>query len=131
MDFGKTQIGNLIILKYKKSTKGKKGNGGIPFINVSSVSGEFSIEYMAGSQMFMLLDSSPLEDTVYNLPMLIIRNAHYVANIIDAQFQVDVLKAIGECIDREQAGSLSDEEDAKIIEEERRIHEIKEEIEEE
>ena len=53
MDFGKRQIGNTVILKYKK--------GDLPFIKVSTVSGDFSVEYGAGSVMFMLLDNAPIE----------------------------------------------------------------------
>lgn len=117
MDFGKTQIGNMVILKYKK--------GDLPFIKVSTVSGDFSVEYGAGSVMFMLLDNAPIEDKVDNLPMLIIRNTQYVANCIDAELQVDVLKAVGNALDRADAKPISDEEDARIIEEERQIYEMK------
>lgn len=120
MDFGKTQIGNMVILKYKK--------GDLPFIKVSTVSGDFSVEYGAGSVMFMLLDNAPIEDKVDNLPMLIIRNTQYVANCIDAELQVDVLKAVGNALDRADAKPISDEEDAKIIEEERQIYEMKKEM---
>lgn len=120
MDFGKTQIGNMVILKYKK--------GDLPFIKVSTVSGDFSVEYGAGSVMFMLLDNAPIEDKVDNLPMLIIRNTQYVANCIDAELQVDVLKAAGNALDRADAKPISDEEDAKIIEEERQIYEMKKEM---
>jgi hypothetical protein len=123
MDFGKTQIGNMVILKYKK--------GDLPFIKVSTVSGDFSVEYGAGSVMFMLLDNAPIEDKVDNLPMLIIRNTQYVANCIDAELQVDVLKAAGNALDRADAKPISDEEDAKIIEEERQMYEMKKEIEKE
>ena len=121
MDFGKTQIGNMVILKYKK--------GDLPFIKVSTVSGDFSVEYGAGSVMFMLLDNAPIEDKVDNLPMLIIRNTQYVANCIDAELQVDVLKAVGNALDRADAKPISDEEDAKIIEEERQMYEMKKEME--
>lgn len=121
MDFGKTQIGNMVILKYKK--------GDLPFIKVSTVSGDFSVEYGAGSVMFMLLDNAPIEDKVDNLPMLIIRNTQYVANCIDAELQVDVLKAIGSALDRADAKPISDEEDAQIIEEERKMYEMKKELE--
>lgn len=120
MDFGKTQIGNMIILKYKK--------GDLPFIKVSTVSGDFSVEYGAGSVMFMLLDNAPIEDKVDNLPMLIIRNTQYVANCIDAELQVDVLKAVGNALDRADANPISDEEDAQIIEEERKMYEMKKEM---
>lgn len=120
MDFGKRQIGNTVILKYKK--------GDLPFIKVSTVSGDFSVEYGAGSVMFMLLDNAPIEDKVDNLPMLIIRNTQYVANCIDAELQVDVLKAVGNALDRADAKPISDEEDAKIIEEERQMYEMKKEI---
>ncbi len=123
MDFGKRQIGNTVILKYKK--------GDLPFIKVSTVSGDFSVEYGAGSVMFMLLDNAPIEDKVDNLPMLIIRNTQYVANCIDAELQVDVLKAVGTALDRADAKPISDEEDAKIIEEERQMYEMKKEIEKE
>ncbi len=123
MDFGKRQIGNTVILKYKK--------GDLPFIKVSTVSGDFSVEYGAGSVMFMLLDNAPIEDKVDNLPMLIIRNTQYVANCIDAELQVDVLKAVGNALDRADAKPISDEEDAKIIEEERQMYEMKKEIEKE
>lgn len=120
MDFGKRQIGNTVILKYKK--------GDLPFIKVSTVSGDFSVEYGAGSVMFMLLDNALIEDKVDNLPMLIIRNTQYVANCIDAELQVDVLKAIGNALDRADAKPISDEEDAKIIEEERQMYEMKKEM---
>lgn len=121
MDFGKRQIGNTVILKYKK--------GDLPFIKVSTVSGDFSVEYGAGSVMFMLLDNAPIEDKVDNLPMIIIRNTQYVANCIDAELQVDVLKAVGNALDRADAKPISDEEDAKIIEEERQMYEMKKEME--
>ena len=121
MDFGKRQIGNTVILKYKK--------GDLPFIKVSTVSGDFSVEYGAGSVMFMLLDNAPIEDKVDNLPMLIIRNTQYVANCIDAELQVEVLKAVGNALDRADAKPISDEEDAKIIEEERQMYEMEKEME--
>lgn len=121
MDFGKRQIGNTVILKYKK--------GDLPFIKVSTVSGDFSVEYGAGSVMFMQLDNAPIEDKVDNLPMLIIRNTQYVANCIDAELQVDVLKAVGNALDRADAKPISDEEDAKIIEEERQMYDMKKEME--
>lgn len=121
MDFGKRQIGNTVIFKYKK--------GDLPFIKVSTVSGDFSVEYGAGSVMFMLLDNAPIEDKVDNLPMLIIRNTQYVANCIDAELQVDVLKAVGTALDRADAKPISDEEDAKIIEEEIQMYEMKKEME--
>ena len=73
MDFGKTQVGNITILKYKKD--------GIPFIKASTVCGDFSIEYSAGSIMFVLLDSVPIEDRVDNLPMLMLRNTQYVGEL--------------------------------------------------
>lgn len=123
MDFGKRQIGNTVILKYKK--------GDLPFIKVSTVSGDFSVEYGAGSVMLMLLDNAPIEDKVDNLPMLIIRNTQYVANCIDAELQVDVLKAVGNALDRADAKPISDEEDTKIIEEERQMYEMKKEMEKE
>ena len=122
MDFGKIQIGNMIILKYKK--------GDLPFIKASTASGDFSIEYGAGSVIFMLLDNCEIEDRVDHLPMLILRNTQYVANCIDAELQVDVLKAVGNAIDRADAIPISDEEDAKIIEEERRMYQMKKEMEE-
>ena len=109
MDFGKTQIGNMTFVKYKK--------GDLPFIKVSTVSGDFSVEYGA------------IEDKVDNLPMLIIRNTQYVANCIDAELQVDVLKAVGNALDRANAKPISDEEDTKIIEEERKMYEMKKEME--
>lgn len=78
----------------------------------------------------MLLDNCEIEDRVDNLPMLILRNTQYVANCIDAELQVDVLKAVGNAIDRADAIPISDEEDAKIIEEERRMYQMKKEMEE-
>ena len=53
MDFGKTQIGNMTFVKYKK--------GGLPFIKVSTVSGDFSVEYGAGSVMFMISETKKLK----------------------------------------------------------------------
>lgn len=122
MDFGKTQVGNITILKYKKD--------GVPFIKASTVCGDLSIEYSAGSIMFVLLDSVPIEDRVDNLPMLMLRNTQYVGNCIDAKLQVDVLKAVGDALDRADSKPISDGEDAKIIEEERQMYEMKKEMEE-
>ena len=45
------------------------------------------------------------------------------------ELQVDVLKAIGSALDRADAKPISDEEDAKIIEEERQMYEMKKELE--
>ena len=63
--------------------------------------------------------------------MLMLRNTQYVGNCIGAKLQVDVLKAVGDALARADAKPISDEEDAKIIEEERQMYEMKKEMEEE
>ena len=117
MDFGKTQIGNMTFVKYKK--------GDLPFIKVSTVSGDFSIEYGVGSMMFMLLDNTPIEETEDTTGEVTETDTEQSTDTA----QADVLKAIGSALDRADAKPISDEEDAKIIEEERQMYEMKKELE--
>lgn len=57
MDFGKKRLGNWVITKYNK--------GGVPFIKVSPVSGEYSWEYSAMDSMFLTIDAAVDDEALH------------------------------------------------------------------
>jgi hypothetical protein len=131
MEFGKKlRVGNFEFLKYSKTVNGKDEKGrrvkaSIPYIRMSAISGSFAAEWQAGQPMYLLLDGYEIENRADNMGMLVVTNLMYVGNNLDAEFQVSVLRAAGELIER-QEGEVSEEEDKKIVDEERRAAEMRE-----
>lgn len=123
MDYGKKErLGGFNVLKYKKDD--------MSFIKVSVVMGNWAVEYREDSSMFHFLNADLEEDQRDALHVLLV-NAFMVSNFVDAELQHSVMLAAGEFEKRvnEAAEEVSEEEDQKILEEERISHEIMEEME--
>lgn len=58
MDFGKRQLGNWIVTKYNK--------GGVPFIKVKPVSGEYSWEYSSMDSMFSVVEAAVDDEATHD-----------------------------------------------------------------
>lgn len=121
MEFGKKQqVGNFTFLKYKK---GKRA-----YIKIEAVSKEWSIEYGEGNGMFFMFDNHPVEDNMNNPLMLLVLNTYYASTLFEAKYQAQLLDCVGKYIERSES-VISEEEDAKILEDMRREYDIKEELE--
>lgn len=120
-DGEKLQIGNWIAEKIEMD--------GVDFMEVRSSDGIFRFMYRIDSMMYGLLDNVRKEDKPG--VGVIFNNVFAVSTLLDAEFQNDVTQAVGRAIERVKANPVSDEEDAKILAEERAKSEMKKEMEEE
>lgn len=118
-DGEKLQIGNWIAEKIEMD--------GVDFMEVRASDGVFRFMYRIDSMMYGLIDSIRKEDK--DGINVIFNNVFAVATLLDAEFQNDVVQAIGGFIGRVEAKPVSDEEDAKILAEERAKYEMKKEME--
>lgn len=120
-DGEKLQIGNWIAEKVEMD--------GVDFMEVRASDGIFRFMYRIDSMMYGLLDNVRKEDKPG--VGVIFNNVFAVSTLLDAEFQNDVTQAVGRAIERVKANPVSDEEDAKILAEERAKSEMKKEMEEE
>lgn len=118
-DGEKLQIGNWIAEKIEMD--------GVDFMEVRASDGVFRFMYRIDSMMYGLIDSIRKEDK--DGINVIFNNVFAVATLLDAEFQNDVVQAIGGFIGRVEAKPVSEEEDAKILAEERAKYEMKKEME--
>jgi hypothetical protein len=58
MEFGKKQLGNWVITKYDK--------GGVPFIQIKPVSGEFLWEYSAMDEIYPFIEAAIDDEGIHN-----------------------------------------------------------------
>lgn len=119
-DGEKLQIGNWIAEKVEMD--------GVDFMEVRASDGIFGFMYRIDSMMYLLIDNIRKEDK--ESIGVIFNNVFAVATLLDAEFQNDVVQAIGRFIGRVETKPVSDEEDAKILSEERAKYEMKKEMEE-
>lgn len=121
MEYGKKiQIHNFVMLKYKVDKTS--------FIKVSSVAGDWSVSYREDNIMYLTIDMAKEEEyeALYN----VFTGMYGACNIVDPDFVKDMFDAMNRYFEKlkEKRPAVSDEEDAKILEEERKMSEIKEEI---
>lgn len=122
MDYGKKiRIGGFNILKFKRDEMG--------FIKVSTIMGNWSMEYREDSVVYHCLDLEFSEEDKEAIHVMLV-NAFTVANILDADLQHAVILAGDELQKRmsESAEEISEEENQRILDEERTSHEIMEEM---
>ena len=118
MEFGKKIIiGNFYLLKFLKQE--------VPYIKVGTVSEIWSMEYGVNHNMFRTLDNAVEEE--FPALSVIINNVFATASIIDLEYSKDVAMAINKYIDRQNV-EISEEEDKKILEQEKEAHIAKENI---
>lgn len=113
------RIGNWIAEKIEMD--------GVDFMEVRASDGIFRFMYRIDSMMYGLIDSIRKEDK--DGINVLFNNVFAVATLLDAEFQNDVVQAIGGFIGRVETKPVSDEEDANILAEERAKYEMKKEME--
>jgi hypothetical protein len=141
--FGKKlRVGNFYVLKHTKSISGSElkrwrtakgipaeiqrtlGRGGLPYIKVSTIGENWSIELACTQHMYMVIDSQPTEmgvftdEAVTNLKNLFTTWYADTCLIGDNEYLEDKGRAIKAFMERQKAKDVSEEEDAKILKEE-------------
>lgn len=109
MEYGKKiRLGGFHLLKYKKDD--------MTFIKVSTIMGNWAMEYREDALLYPLLDKDRTEDEDKALNYLVV-NAFMAANLAEADFQHEILEAAGRLQERINKGAekVSDEEDAEIL----------------
>ena len=110
MEYGKKiELGGFRLLKYKKDE--------MSFIKVSTLMGNWAMEWREDTLVYHCFDSELSEDNMEALKVMVV-NAFMVSSFLDAEMQHSVLIAAKEYGDRivEEAPVLSDEEDKEILE---------------
>lgn len=117
MEYGKKiQIHNFVMLKYEVDK--------MSFIKVSSVAGDWSVSYREDNIMYLTLDMAKEED--YEALNNVFTAIYGTCNIVDSEFTKDILDVLNRYFERLEVERpvVSEEEDARILEEERRMNEI-------
>lgn len=118
---GKKRIRNFVLTKEKQ--------GKVIFIIVSTLSGEWAMSFRADNKMFRLLDTvgKDAEESLHTW----ITSLYAASHIVDGDFTGELMISIDKYFDRIQADKnpVDDAEDAKILEEERMAHEMREALE--
>lgn len=100
---------------------------GVDFMEVRALDGIFRFMYRIDSAMYGLIDSMRKEDTI---PVSVLfNNVFATATLVDAEYQNAVVMEVTKAIERVSHNTLSDEEDAKILAQERAKYEMKKEME--
>lgn len=121
MDYGKKiQIHNFVVLKYKIDKTS--------FIKVSTVAGDWSVSYREDNIMFLTIDMA--DESQYEGLYNVLVGMYGVCNTVDSEFTKDLFDALNRFYERlkSKQAAILEEEDAKALEEERRMNELKEEI---
>ena len=122
MDLGsKKRIGNFVLTRKKQ--------GKATFIIVSTLSGEWSMHFRADNKMFRLLDTVD-RDAEYSLHTWI-TSLYAASHIVDGKFTGELMLSVNNYFERLGNGvkRLDDEDDAKVLGEERRAREMIDELE--
>lgn len=122
MEYGKKiRLGGFHLLKYKKDE--------MTFIKVSTIMGNWAMEYREDSVLFGFLDTDRTKEQDEALHVVIV-NSFMAATFIEADFQHEILDAAGRLQERmnKQSEPISDEEDAGILESMKVEHEVIEEL---
>lgn len=109
MEYGKKlNVGGFTYLKFKK--------GDMSFIKVSTLMGDWGIEWREGTLMYHTLDADISDDDRRAIQVAIV-NAFMCSSFMDADFQHEVLVAAGKLQERmiQDAPVVSDDEDAEIL----------------
>lgn len=122
MEYGKkTRLGGFNVLKYK--------NGEMSYIKVSTIAGNWSMEYREDHSLFLLLDNVTTEEDGVALKILFV-NSFIASSMLDAELQHDIMLAGSRFQERINANheSLSEEEDKEIIDNMKAESEMMEEL---
>lgn len=116
----KLQIHNFVLLKHRVDKTS--------FIKVSTVAGDWSVSYREDNIMFLTLDMA--DESQYEGLYNVLVGMYGTCNTVDQEFTKELFDALNRFYERLKArqNAVSEEEDAKALEEERRMNELKEEI---
>lgn len=120
MEYGKKErIGGFDLLKFKRNE--------MTFIKVSTIMGNWSMEYREDCVMFRWLDSERTKEQTEAIHVVIV-NTFMAATFVEADFQHDILVAASALQERinNDAIPLSDEEDMETVENMETEHKIME-----
>lgn len=122
MDLGsKKRIGNFVLTRKKQ--------GKATFIIVSTLSGEWSMHFRADNKMFRLLDTvdRDAEDSLRTW----ITSLYAASHVVDGQFTGELMLSVNNYFERLGNGvkTFDDEDDAKVLGEERMAREMIDELE--
>ena len=121
MDYGKKiQIHNFVVLKYKIDKTS--------FIKVSTVSGDWSVSYREDNIMYLTLDMA--EESQYEGIYNVMVGMYGACNTVDQEFTKELFGALHRFYERlkSKQPAVSEEENAKVLKDEKRIVELKEDI---
>ena len=105
MEYGKkTRLGGFNVLKYK--------NGEMSYIKISTIAGNWSMEYREDHSLFLLLDNVTTEEDGVALKILFV-NSFIASSMLDAELKHDIMLAGSRFQERINANheSLSEEEE--------------------
>ena len=107
----------------------RKKQGKATFIIVSTLSGEWSMHFRADNKMFRLLDTVD-RDAEYSLHTWI-TSLYAASHIVDGKFTGELMLSVNNYFERLGNGvkRLDDEDDAKVLGEERMAREMIDELE--
>lgn len=142
--FGKKlRAGNFYVLKHTKSISGSElkrwrtakgipaeiqrtlSRGGLPYIKVSTIGENWSIELACTQHMYMVIDSQPTEmgvftdEAVMNLKNLFTTWYADTCLIGDNEYLEDKGSAIKAFLDRQKGKEISKEDEVKILDDEK------------
>ena len=121
MNYGKKiQIHNFVVLKYKIDKTS--------FIKVSTVSGDWSVSYREDNIMYLTLDMA--DESQYEGIYNVMVGMYGACNTVDQEFTKELFGALHRFYERlkSKQPAVSEEENAKVLKDEKRIVELKEEI---
>lgn len=123
MDYGKKErVGGFDLLKYKNVD-------GMSFIKVTTIMGNWSMEYREGSNLYEFINAERTKEKDEAIHIMFV-NAYMSATIAEADYQHDLLIAAGELDKRinSDVPQMSEEEDAELLEKMKVAEEIEQEV---
>lgn len=116
----KIQIHNFVVLKYKIDKTS--------FIKVSTVAGDWSVSYREDNIMYLTLDMA--DESQYEGIYNVMVGMYGACNTVDQEFTKELFGALHRFYERlkSKQPAVSEEENAKVLKDEKRIVELKEEI---
>ena len=125
MEFNKTvQIGNFLLRKEKADDRA--------YIKIWTASNNWSMTYWENNNLFPLLNTEADDEEGKQGLSVFFTNLYTFATQVEADFIKDQIKIISEYVDRvaSSAQPVSDEEDAEILQSQKTLYEINQQIKE-
>lgn len=122
MDYNnKIQIHNFVLFKHRVDKTS--------FIKVSTVAGDWSVSYREDNIMFLTIDMA--DESQYEGLYNVLVGMYGACNTVDVEFTKDLFDALNRFYERLKAAreKVSAEDDAKALNEEKSMYELKERME--